>query len=340
MNHIERVLAAIARKEMDRVPWGEFWLERELVKKIVGSPGEIGFAEEVQAMEQLGMDARALCPKEPVTSDLKPQEGDVVQDIWGRSYQIRRGQKLIYKPALSLDQAGTYKFPSPQELDYSSFQKWSQNTDFFLFALVDGIFQGVGSLLDFNEFLMGTVSQPKPIGDLAEKRAEFLVEQARLCVEAGAHGILIGDDLAYNQGPYISPHVLRQLFFPLLKEAVTEIKKLGVPVFFHSDGNLNAVLEDLVELGIQGLHSLEAEAGMDLAQIKKDFGNEICLMGNLDLGTLTEGEPDEVAKLTQEVLAIGAPGGGFILSSASGIIGPEVPVANLKAISQILHANQ
>lgn len=336
MNHIERVLAAINHGEVDRVPWGEFWLEKGLVKSLVPGKNQIGFLEEAQAMELLGMDSRALCPKEPKRIDRKPQEGEIIQDIWGRSYQIRRGRKLLYRPALSLDQAHKYVFPRPEEMDYSGFRQWSQKTHFFIFALLDGIFQGVGSLVDFNEFLMATVSHPKPIGDLAEKRAQFLVEQARLCVEAGAHGILIGDDLAYNQGTYISPRVLRELFFPFLQEAVTEIKKLGVPVFLHSDGNLNAILKDLVELGIDGLHSLEAEAGMDLAYIKKTYGERICLMGNLDLATLTGGEPEDVVRLTQEVLAIGAPGSGFILSSASGILGPDVPVANLEAISRTL----
>lgn len=337
MNHIERVLAAIAHQEIDRVPWGEFWLEKGLVKKLLPGAEKVGVKEEAQVLENLGMDIRAIPPGEQMEKEMEIREGEVFCDAWGRTYIWRRGKKIFQRPAITgLEQASSYVFPRPGQFDYSRIGEWSQSTDFFLFALLDGVFQGVASLLDFNEFLMATAYNPAPIKELAEKRAQFLIEQAELCVKAGAHGIMIGEDMAYNQGTFISPKVLRSLFFPVLKAAVAKIKKLGVPVFLHSDGNLNSILEDLVELGIDGLQSLEPEAGMDLAQIKSKYGARVCLMGNLDLGLLTKSTAEEVARVTEEVLTTAAPGSGFILSTSGGILGQDIPAENLAAVSQTL----
>ena len=62
-----------------------------------------------------------------------------------------------------------------------------------------------------------------------------LLKQGKL-VEAGVHRIIIPDDMAFNSGLFITPELLRELIFPYLEEEVYQIKKLGVPVFLHSDG--------------------------------------------------------------------------------------------------------
>lgn len=333
MNHVERVRAAVAHCEPDRVPWGEFWLEKGLIKKILPGVEDITMTEEILAMEKLKMDLRAIIPAE--IGRQKAQEGSEWTDCWGRKYIIAKGHQLYKAPAIAdIYDCSRYVFPKIDVFDYSVFRAWRAKAGFFLFALLDGIFQGVASLLDFNQFLMATVKEPTPVCKLADRRAEFLVEQAQKCIAAGAHGILIGDDIAYNGGTYISPQTMREVFFPRLRTAVREIQKLGVPVFLHSDGNLKQVLADLVEVGLDGLHSLEPGAGMDIFKIKQEYGTTFCLMGNLDLGLLSQGEPQDITAACTELLQKVAPGGGYILSSASGILDAQIPLENVLAVSK------
>ncbi len=122
------------------------------------------------------------------------------------------------------------------------------------------------------------------------------------------------NNLAFNSGPLFSPQVLRELFLPKMKK-VAEACKL--PWVFHSDGNLTTVLEDLLTLGMQGLHPIDP-LSMDLKSIKKEFGHRVCLWGNVDLSyTLTRGTPEEVESEVKRCIRDAGPGGGFILGSAN-----------------------
>jgi uroporphyrinogen decarboxylase len=114
---------------------------------------------------------------------------------------------------------------------------------------------------------------------------------------------------------------------------VAEIKRhRAVPVFFHSDGNLNAVLDDIVACGYDGLHSLQPSANMDIARIKAQYGHKLCLMGNIDLNyVLTFGTPEEVEQVVKETIRVAAPGGGYILSTCNTLI-RAIPPANALAM--------
>ena len=106
------------------------------------------------------------------------------------------------------------------DFGFDEIELWVKKTDFFVFALVDGIFQGTGSLLDFNQFLMATVTKQQALTALAEAYGELLYLLAEECFQRGAHGLIIGDDMASTQGPLCSPKALEQIFFPVYGRSV------------------------------------------------------------------------------------------------------------------------
>lgn len=314
MNSIERVFCAIKHQEPDKIPRGEFWLADNLLRKMFPQAKAITLKLEASAMETLGLDARVFYPGGKAS-----------------------GSKLDREPAIyDIAEAAKYVFPNPRMADYEKISFWKQETDFFLFALLDGVFQGVASLMDFNTFLMATISHEQKLIKLIAGRCASLIEEAKLAIAAGAHGIIIGDDMAYNRGPYISPISLQNLFFPALEEAVSSIKQLGVPVFFHSDGNLNAIIEDIVAIGFDGIHGLESEAGMDLLDLKKRYKGKLCLMGNLDIGFLAKAAPTEIKEFTTRLVEQAGVSGGFILGSSAGILEGNIPIENLLLLKEIV----
>ena len=157
-------------------------------------------------------------------------------------------------------------------------------------------------------------------------------------IEAGVQLILLEDDLAGNQGLLMSPDFYRTSLFPHLKVEIEKIKKYArskgkeIPVFFHSDGDINQVVKDLIDIGIDGLHPLEPAAGMDIASIKLKYGNKITLMGNIDTRfILPMGTPQEVEKEVKRVLDAASLNGGLILSSAN-MFTADVPVKNVYTV--------
>ena len=100
----------------------------------------------------------------------------------------------------------------------------------------------------------------------------------------------------------------------------------------HSDGNLNSILDDVVELGIDGYNPVQRSAHMDIFALKQKYRNRLCLVGNVDSNnTLSLGSPDDVQAETLELLERVAPSGAFILCSDSDLR-DEMPVENILAM--------
>jgi uroporphyrinogen decarboxylase len=101
---------------------------------------------------------------------------------------------------------------------------------------------------------------------------------------------------------------------------VDAIHEEGGKVVKHSDGNLWPILDMIVDTGIDGLNPMEPVAGMDIGQVKRKYGNRVCLVGNIDCSRLlSEGSVEEVEAAVRECIRKASPGGGHIISSSNSI---------------------
>ncbi len=227
--------------------------------------------------------------------------------------------------------------PDEQEALYF-LHEWRSQSDLFVFALVDGPFSAAAKAWGWEQALARLARPTRPTPDLPRFMAEAVVEQAEFVQRlagAGADGILIGDDIAYRRSAYIQPAALRQSYFPYLTVLVEACQRAGLPVVFHSDGNLWELLGDLVATGINGLQGLEPGAGMSLAGVRAKVGPELCLWGNVDVGWLAQGRP--AAEITQEVSRLLAPLAGtpLILGTSGGLMA-GLPGVNVEAMMSAL----
>ena len=102
-------------------------------------------------------------------------------------------------------------------------------------------------------------------------------------------------------------------------------------MIFHSDGYLMDALPDIVDCGFDAIQSLQPSAGMDIAKVKKEYGDKLCLIGNVDLNYLLPfGTPEEVEKEVKDLAEKAGPS-GFILSTCN-ILTDAVKVENAKAM--------
>ncbi len=129
--------------------------------------------------------------------------------------------------------------------------------------------------------------------------------------------IWAGDDIAFKDRLLVAPRIFRELFMPYWRRVAEAIT---LPWIFHSDGNFLEVLEDLLSLGMNALHPIEPDA-MDIVALKRQIGERVTLVGNIDLNKLATGTPEEVEQLTRDTLRQVAPGGGYILSSSNSLPG-------------------
>ena len=116
--------------------------------------------------------------------------------------------------------------------------------------------------------------------------------------------VLFDGDCAYKNGLMVQPDVFRDLVFEETKKTVSKLKDLNIPYTFHTDGKLDDVLPILIELGFSAVHGCEKQAN-DLAFLVEKFGDDICLVGNMDVVFLTNATQQQVKEQTQEMLNTG-----------------------------------
>jgi len=150
----------------------------------------------------------------------------------------------------------------------------------------------------------------------------------------GDHGILAGflpDDIAFNSGPLLSPAWMREHYFPLLAQTIDAWHRKGIKVLFHSDGNLNSILDDLVEAGIDGLNPIEVLAGVDVAEIHRRYPH-LFMAGGIDVSQLLPfGSPAEVKDAVRRALDAAE---GRIMIGSSTELNNDVPLENFLAMRE------
>ncbi len=329
---ITRMLQAINHQKSDRVPRGELLIDQEIIDLLVPKHKLSEFEQKKAALNKLQMDFVAI---ESESLNLTKELNTSIVDPFGRKLVKINDYWQITGPAIGkIDEAYQYQFPKLEQFDFREIEKWVKGSDLFVFALIDGIFQGVASLLNFNEFLISTVRNQREIKHLANGYGDFLCLLATKALETGAHGLIIGDDMASSRGALISPKTMEKLFYPIYKRVLKELNSFQKPIILHCDGNIEFLLPHLKKLGFVGTHSLEPAAGMDLETVKKQYGHELCLIGNIDPALLGQNNISLVEKAVKDALKIGSPGGGYILSTASGSLTKDMNLEGILAMYQ------
>jgi len=139
----------------------------------------------------------------------------------------------------------------------------------------------------------------------------------------------VGEDIAFNNGPMFNPAWLEKAYFPRLKRIVDAFHAKGKKVLFHSDGNLNLIMDGLVGAGIDALNPIDVNAGMDLAVLHHKYPR-LVFMGGIDVANLLPfGKPAEIRDAVNKAIEDTQ---GRILVGSSTEVGNSVPLENYLAM--------
>ena len=127
-------------------------------------------------------------------------------------------------------------------------------------------------------------------------------------------GMVVWGDVAYKNGMLFSPDFWRRHFKPGVKALVDECHKHGLPVIYHGCGDASRIFKDFIEIGVDSYNPLEAKAGLDVVDLRRQFGHGMGFCGNMDVVLWANGTRDEIkASVLTKLNA--AKGGGFIFQS-------------------------
>lgn len=307
----ERFLCALQGGCPDRVPWAEFYMSDELKTALDANTRCGAFPE-----APLGMSA-AVCfgPFFP-RGFIEQRDG------------LRAG---LLRTRADLDRM---VFPDPGDAAfYEPAHRWLATAPA---DLAHGVATDLGAgaalqSMGIEGFAYALTDDPEFVAEVFRRYGQWSAEvHTRLC-RMGFDFIWSGGDIAYKTAPFFSPNVFRERILPGLHPAADAIT---LPWIYHSDGNLTPILDDLLSLGMQGLHPFEPGA-MDMMAIKARYAKRLCVVGNLDMDLLIRADANACAHACRALLRTFRSAGGYVLSSSNSLshgVRPE----NVMAVSRVI----
>lgn len=182
--------------------------------------------------------------------------------------------------------------------------------------------------LEFSYLMYDT---PEKVDEMAAKAYSTGLANLPKWRDAGVEAVFTASDIADNHGVFFPPELFDRFFIKNLRNYATEVRKAGLFLIQHTDGNINTVLEVLADSGIHALQAIDPVAGMDIRDVKKRVGERLTLCGNVDCGLLLTGKPENIYNNTLELIRDCRKGGRFVLG-ASNAVQQEAPAANYRAM--------
>ena len=194
------------------------------------------------------------------------------------------------------------------------------------------------STIGLQTFSMALYDEPGEILRILDAAADACRVHAQVYADYHiSFAYQISGDIAYKGRTMFSPDFLRREYFPRLARQLEPIKQAGIKVVYHSDGDVTNVIDGLIEVGVDALNPIEPTAGMDLALIKKRYGKNLVLIGNVDPNAMSIGTPREVEQDVKRCIRDGAKGGGLFIDSGAGELMPWFSLRNIEAMCHAVH---
>ncbi|MEI7833274.1 MAG: uroporphyrinogen decarboxylase family protein [bacterium] len=171
---------------------------------------------------------------------------------------------------------------------------------------------------DMVDFSYQLADEPEKMKAQADRWVDDTLERgARLLRPGGLDGFALCSDYCLNVGPFLSPDQFGEFVTPYLVKLVKGYREMGYYTIKHTDGNIMPIIDQLVEANPHALHSIDPQAGVDIAEVKRLYGDKVCLIGNVNCGKLDTGTDAECADAVRYSLQHGMPGGGYIFSTSN-----------------------
>ncbi len=350
-----RVLAALEHREADRVPVGEFFWTNFIRR----CRREMGVGDEFDPYRHWDLDMIVINPNmDPHIRGIEVLEDSaerkVVRTGFGATIERRATYPMpIYREfeTQTYEQMEAFRFDDPADerryfarLDDQinavgddlnlGYPSWVERVnayadDFCVFGSVCEPHEMIWRIMGTENVLIKMAEEPGKVARFIERLGDFLVGIAKAQIAAAKGrltGLYIWGDIAYVRGMFFSPDYWRDVYKPQLKRICDVIHAAGLKAIYHGCGNASAVYEDMIEAGVDAYNPLEAKAGLDVVELKRQFGNRWAFNGNLDVRVLATNDPEQIRREVLTKLSA-ARGGGYIPQSDHSIPDSVAPAS-------------
>ena len=340
MKSRERMVTALKSGTPDRVPVYDFLFSLRFMQEKLGYTTELyDGATQVKLAGSIGLDGvfvpiNGYCGFE----DEPHPEGTKYVDEWGVTY-IKNGWPVMAQIDVALTSRKdweSYSMPKPDAPHRLNMIKDAVKANTGEIAILVGLLgpftMAYWYFFDLANLSLLVYDDPELIHEVNDAYCDWILSAAQLAFDAGKiDAFILADDWGGTNALLMSPAHLREFFIPPFRKIVEGLKRFSLPILMHNDGNLWAVLDDLVDTGINGYHPVERAASMELGKVKELYKGRLCPVGNINnKTTMVNGTPEDVTREAMECMKTAAPGGGYILATDHSIH-DDIPNENVYA---------
>jgi uroporphyrinogen decarboxylase len=330
----DRILKVLMLEEPDRIPLFELYVDLEVVEALTGNPiVNLDFSREGHRSLYIDMVKKFFIglgydyiPME-VSVNFPPLKRRVAKDVAalsGARGSVRSWMNETEGVIKTTSDLEMLPDPSdPKAVDYTLLKELCKNLPDGVKVICGvgpgGLFEISSWLMGLQPFLISLYKDEKLISRLFDRVGEIYLEFYRYVAEFDHVGALsLGDDLGYKKGTMMSPRHIHKYVLPWYKKFVEVAHKHGKPFILHSCGNLEAIMNDLIEIRVDGKHSYQ-EPFASVKEAKEKYGDRMAILGGVDVDKLTRLPPDELKSYVLGIIQSCAPGGGYALGSGNSI---------------------
>ncbi len=267
-------------------------------------------------------------------------DGKVKFDWWGVGFDTNEeGYFAAVNPLKDNPNLDAYPWPDPS--DVKLFEKAKQviqekGSEYFItpnfgFAL----FERAWTLRGFEQFFMDMGSDPTYTGELLDRITEIQLKLIHQYLDLGIDGAYFGDDYGAQKGLLFSPAMWRKYIKPRLQKMFKPFIERGMPILMHSDGQIQKILPDLLEIGLTTLNPVQPEV-LEHGWLADNFKGNLAFYGGISTQTvLPYGTPDEVRNAIGTCVNTLAPEGTGLVLAPSHRMMTDIPMANISAMLEV-----
>ena len=334
----ERFRAAIHGQEPDYVPLAEMFVEQEVKAGLLGHPVQ-SHRDEVTFWSWAGYDYYpiSLSVVNPGRA-IGGTRASKSYSVYPESYTERSWAQMHKGVITTREEFAAYQWPGVDHVKVDAFDQIATMLPdgMKIMVIIGKLFTGNWLMQGMETFFINVINDPEFVELLYDKicSLQWAVFE-RVIDHPAVGGIWNPDDFSGRDATMVHPDHFRKYCFPTYKKMGQVCRQLGKPMILHSDGNISALMDDVVDACFDGFHPVEAKA-MDIFALKRSYGDRLALIGNVDLDIpLSRGTPEDVDAEVKRLIAGLAPGGRYMISAGNSV--PEyVPLPNYKAL---LHAS-
>jgi len=326
MTSRERITLALKHQEADRVaiqdsPWDTTvarWRREGLPEKT--SPTRF-FGYE---FERIGADLSLRFKGEVVE---ETHEYRIHKDANGRTLKNWKGRTstpmLIDYTIKTRDDWEQHKHrmaPERNRINWDAVEQTCKRANeqgkFFCYSGGAG-YQASTGKIHLERMLEGMVAAPEWIKDVIDTGVDLTLGLFKMLIDQGYEfdGYWCSDDLGYRNGLMFPPQEFRDLVMPAHRRLCDFCHENDILTILHSCGNFNEVVPEIIETGWDCLQPLEVKAGMDVVELKREYGDKIALMGGIDVRVMADGTDAELEEEIGKKITIAKENGGYIYHS-------------------------